>query len=305
LSVLKLRSAANAKASGPVDPALFSTLSETITNWPLNKQTETISGGLSAGWGQGFGAVLMRVKAGSPDRASDKRDGKNMWLLDRFSNPLWYKASRLDKRRRRTVATTLCAYDFLRQQVDKKLVGPVETYLRENRDPSHAGIGLTVAVRTELVDEGLMALLWSCTCPAFDPGLKLPREVVPHLPEIWGSCVLADVNHRLNRSTPATLDQTGYSEDPAAAHQQVLSRWSEILNISAPEFADKVNAGSFAEAWDWLAQIFIADTLDGMAAIPDRLLFTQARGIAGSTPPHRVALVERLIAQVAGASTQA
>jgi hypothetical protein len=227
-----------------------------------------------------------------------------MWFLDRFSNTLWYKASRLHKRRRRAVATTLCAYDFLRQQVDKKLVGPVESYLRENRDPSHVGIGLTVAVRAGLVDEALMALLWSCTCPAFDPGLKLTREVVPHLPEIWGSFVLADVNQRLNRNTPATLDQIGYSEDPASAHQQVLSRWREILNIPDPEFADRVDASGFAEAWHWLAQMFIADTLDGMAAIPDRLLFSQARRISSTTPPHRVALVERLIARVAGASGQ-
>ena len=225
-----------------------------------------------------------------------------MWPLDRFSNPLWYKASRLDRRRRRTVATTLCAYDFLRQQVEKKLVGPLETYLREHRDPSRVSIGLTGAVRTELVDDALMALLWSCTCPAFDPGLKLPPEVVPHLPEIWGGFVLADVNHRLNRTTPATLDQTGYAEDPGAARQQVLSRWRAILNISAPEFADRVNAGGFAEAWDWLAQMFIADTLDGMAAIPDRMLFSQARRIGGVTPPHRVELVERFIDRVAGAS---
>jgi hypothetical protein len=224
-----------------------------------------------------------------------------MWLLNKFSNPLWHKISRLDKRRRRTVATTLCAYDFLRQQVEKKLAGPLETYLREHRDPSHTGIGLTSAVRTELVDETLMALLWLCICPAFDPGLKLPREVVPHLPEIWGGFVLADANHRLNRSTPATLDQTGYVEDPAAARQQVLSRWRAILNISAPDFADKVNAGGFAEAWDWLAQMFIADTLDGMAAISDRMLFSQARRIAATVPPHWIELVERFIELVATA----
>jgi hypothetical protein len=226
-----------------------------------------------------------------------------MWLLDRFSNPLWYKISRLDKHRRRTVATTLCAHDFLRQQVEKKLVDPIETYLRENRDPSHPGIGLTAAVRTQLVDEALMALLWSCTCPAFDPGLKLPREVVPHLPEVWGCFVLAAVNHRLNRSAPATLDKTGYSEDPAEARPQVLSRWKEILSITDPGFADCVNAGGFAEAWDWLAQMFIADTLDGMAAIPDRMLFSQARRISGATPAHQVTLVEKLIDRVAVAPT--
>lgn len=222
-----------------------------------------------------------------------------MWLLDRYSNPLWHKASRLDKRGRRTVATTLCAYDFLRQQVEKKLIGPVESDLREKRNPKQAGIGLSTAVRTELVDEALMALLWSCTCPAFDPGLKLPRELVPHLPEVWGGFILGDVNHRLDRSIPATLDKTGYSEDPAQARQQVLGRWRGIFSISDPEFANRVNAGGFAEAWDWLAQMFIADTLAGMAEIPDRMLFSQARRIAGSAPPHRAALIEKLIQRIA------
>lgn len=222
-----------------------------------------------------------------------------MWFFDRFSNPLWYKASQLDKPRRRTLATVLCAYDFLRQQVEKKLVGPAETYLRENRDPSQASIGLTFEVRTQLVDEALMALLWSCTCPAFDPGLKVLRQVVPHLPEVWGTFVLGDVNHRLNRSTPATLDKTGYSEDPVEAHQQLLSRWSEILGVGDPEFAAQINAGGFAEAWDWLTQMFIADTLAGMAGIPNRLLFSQARRLSGATLPHRAVLVERFIEQIA------
>lgn len=224
-----------------------------------------------------------------------------MWLLDRFTNPLWYRISRLDKPRRRTVATTLCAYDFLRQQVEKKLVGPLEPYLREHRDPSKAEIGLTLEVRTQLVDEALMALLWSCTCPAFDPGLKLPREVVPHLPEVWGGFVLADVNRRLGRSAPATLDQTGYAEDPVEAHRQVLGRWSNILNITDQEFAVRIDAGGFAEAWDWLAQMFVADTLDGMAAIPDRMLFRQGSRIAAAIPPHRAALVEQFIEHVVAA----
>jgi hypothetical protein len=195
----------------------------------------------------------------------------------------------------------MCAYDFLRRQADKKLLGPVEAYLREHRDPTHVGIGLTIADRTTLVDEALAALLWSCTCPAFDPGLKLPREVVVHLPEVWGSFLLADTNHRLNRSAPATLDKTGYSEDPVEAHRQVLDRWKEILNTSDPEFAERVNAAGFGKAWDWLTQMFTADTLDGMAAIPDRMLFRQARRIAGATPAHRVEMVEQLIERSAAA----
>ena len=60
-----------------------------------------------------------------------------------------------------------------------------------------------------------------------------------------------------------------------------------------------MNAAGFAEAWDWLAQMFIADTLAGMAEIPDRMLFSQARRVAGSTPSHRAALVEQLIERAA------
>lgn len=225
-----------------------------------------------------------------------------MWLLDKFSNPLWYKASRLDKSHRRIVATALCAYDFLRQQAEKKLVGPVESYLHKNPGASKsAAMGLTVARKVELVDEALMALLCSCTCPAFDPGLKLPRGVVQHLPEVWGGFVLGDINHRLNRSRPAMVNETGYSEDSAEAHQQVLSRWKEILGVTDTEFEDRVKAAGFAESWEWLAQMFVADTLDGMAAIPNRVLFAQARRLSGATPPHRAVLVERFIQQIAAA----
>jgi len=225
-----------------------------------------------------------------------------VWLLDKFLSPTWAKASRLDKARRRTVATTLCGYDFLRQQAEKKLVGPVETYLQESSGSSkHDEAELPVVRRIQLVDEALMALLWSCTCPAFDPALNLPRHVVPHLPEVWGSFVLSDVNNRLNRSTPTTLDQTGYSEDPKVAHQQVLRRWKEILGLADPEFGERVNAGGFGESWDWLSQMFVADTLAGMAAIPDRVLFSQARRLADATPPHRAPAVELFIKQIAAA----
>jgi hypothetical protein len=223
-----------------------------------------------------------------------------MRLLDRFTNPLWYRASRLRKERRRIVATTLCAYDFLRQQAEKKLISPVETYLRENPNAVKAAApGLTADLRTRLVDEALLALLWSCTCPAFDPGLKLPRGVVTHLPEVWGSFVLADINHRLNRSAPNRLDQAGYSEDPAEAQGQVLDRWRAILGVTDPEFASRLNAAGLAEAWDWFAQMFIADTLDGMAVIPDRMLSSQARRVVSATPPHRVTLVGHFIEQIA------
>jgi hypothetical protein len=119
------------------------------------------------------------------------------------------------------------------------------------------------------------------------------------LPEIWSGLVLANVNSRRDRAAPATLDKTGYSEDPSETHRQVLARWKEILGISELGFEERVNAEGFGEAWDWLTRVFIADTLDGMADVPDRMLFSQARRVAAAVPPHCVGLIEKFIEQVA------
>lgn len=207
--------------------------------------------------------------------------------------------ARLDKARRRTVATALCAGDFFREQVEKKLVGPAEKYIQENSPAAkYASPGLTTALTTKLADQALLGLARCCRRPPSDPGRKLPREVVGSLPELWESFVRADIHHRLSFSTPEDLQGVTYSADPEEAHAQVLARWAKILGIDDPGFAARLNVGGFTEAWDWLAEMFIADTLEGMAAIPDRILFRQARRLADTAPPHRARLIENFIAQV-------
>lgn len=218
-----------------------------------------------------------------------------MWLLDMFRNPLWCWISRLALNRRRIVATALCSFDFLRQQVEKKLIVPAESFLRETPGAAKPVMGLTAGLRTQLADEALLGLLRCCKCPASDPGHKLPPDVVVGLADLWGTFILADISHRLDRPVPSTLDRTDFSEDPDKARAQVLERWKEILGVAAPEFAARINAGGFAEAWDWLTRMFIADTLEGMAAVPDKMLFSQARQVVAATPPHRETLIKRFV----------
>ncbi|MCL5006322.1 MAG: hypothetical protein M1404_07280 [Acidobacteria bacterium] len=221
-----------------------------------------------------------------------------MWLLDRFSNPLWYKASRLDKKRRRIVATALCSYDFFREQAEKKLVGPAVAFLKEN--PARAD-GLPAGLNKRLVDEALLGLLRCCRHLPSDPGRRLPPQSVAALPELWATFVLADMNQSLQITEIGALDQVPYSQDPDEARAQVLARWAEILGVAGPEFADQVNAHGFAEAWDWFAGMYIADTLEGMAIIPDKMLFAQARRVSAAASPPRTRLIEQFIARTASA----
>lgn len=219
-----------------------------------------------------------------------------MWLLDRFRNPVWHQASRLGKADRRVVATVLCSYDFFRQQAEKKLVGPAEAFLHDSQNTT--GSAELALIRQRLALEALLGLSRCCHCPPFDPGRKLPPNIVSSLPELWAGFVLADMNQASAHSSDA-LGQAGYSQQPDQAHAQVLLRWKEILGVTDPAFESQVNDGGFEKEWNWLVEMFVSDTLQGMAIIPDRMLFAQARRVAAAASPQQAQRIEHFITQVA------
>ncbi len=218
-----------------------------------------------------------------------------MWLLDKFRNPVWHQASRLGKAERRVVATVLCSYDFFRRQTEKKLVGPAEAFLHDSQNTS--GIAGPALIRERLADEALLGLLRCCHCPPFDPGRKLPPPIVSSLPELWAGFVLADRNQASARSSDA-LGLVGYSEKPDEARAQVLLRWKEILGVTDPAFESQVNDGGFEKEWNWLVEMFISDTLQGISIIPDKMLFAQARRLAAAASPQQAPRIEHFITQV-------
>jgi hypothetical protein len=69
----------------------------------------------------------------------------------------------------------------------------------------------------------------------------------------------------------------------------------ELLGATDSSFRTEVKASGFAEAWDWLVRMYIADTLEGMAVVPDKVLFQQARRVMSRIPPHRETLVKRFV----------
>jgi hypothetical protein len=220
-------------------------------------------------------------------------------LLDRFSNPIWHKISKLDKNQQCILAAFICPYDFLRQSVKQELVSPLQSFLKESGIVATTGsISLTPELTAQLVEEALLGLLRCCSCPAADPGGRLTSTMVQGLPEMWGTFVLADINHRLNRSSPNVLEETHYSKDPDEARTQVLIRWMEILGVKSPSFVPQVNANGFAAAWSGSVESFVSGMLKGTSRVPEEVLLARARRDAAAIPAHRAALIEYIIGRL-------
>lgn len=219
-----------------------------------------------------------------------------MGILDRFSNPIWYKASKLDIQRQRIFAVVIDSYDFCRRAVEKELVAPVEALLAGlDIAPTSLRNGLPPNLRAHLAEEALVALFRCCRCPEIDPTGKLPPNIVQSLPEVWGTFALADVNHRLRRNSPSVLDETHYSTDADEARTQLLMTWMKILSVTSPSFVTQVNRSGFLASWHELVQSFVGGVILGSSRIPDDIALSKARGVASDIPWHRRTLTEYLI----------
>ncbi len=222
-----------------------------------------------------------------------------MTLLDRFTNPLWYRASKLDPYRQRIVASVICASGWYRQQVQESLVGPLESFLKGS---SLRPTPLSTEDKIRLTDEALVALFRCCKCPSLDPGGRLPAAILRGLPELLGCLALADINHRLNRSSPNVLDGTHYSKDPAEVRTQVLVKWMEILAITSPLFVTIVTTRGFADAWGGQVDHSMSGMLKGQARVEDEKLIASGRRHAAQIPPGQATIIECLISRLAKTS---
>lgn len=226
-----------------------------------------------------------------------------MSLLDRFLNPVWHKASKLDINRQRALAMVIVSYEACRKHIESQLITPVESFLRTSGIEATAASKLLASeVKVQLVDEAFIGLLRCGKSPDSDPTGKVPAQILRNLPSLLGIFALADINHRLNRTSPNVLDQTQYSTDPDEARTQVLTKWMQILDVSSPHFVTRANASGFAEAWSQLAISMLSGMLKGFLRTPDDVLFANVRRVAAEMPVHQVPLVENLIERLAQAS---
>ncbi|HWX54844.1 MAG TPA: hypothetical protein VN176_09670 [Verrucomicrobiae bacterium] len=223
-----------------------------------------------------------------------------MGILDRFFNPIWYKASKLDIQRQRSFAIVVVYYDFYRLTVEKELVAPVEALIRgTDIAPMALRSGLAANLRAHLAEEALVGLFRCCTCPQIDPNGKLPSNIVQSLAEVWGTFALADINHRLKRNSPRVLEETHYSKDADEARTQLLLKWMEVLGITSPSFVTQVNRSGFLTAWHELVQSSIGGLLLSFSKTPDEVVLSKARSLASDIPWHRRTLIEYFIDRLA------
>jgi CheY-like chemotaxis protein len=226
-----------------------------------------------------------------------------MGSLDRFLNPVWYRATKLDSHRQLIIAIVIGSYGFCRQYVHEELISPLQSFLgARGLENVVTGGNLTADIETALTDEALVALLRSCMCPTIDPSGKLPSRVLQSLPGVWGTFVLADINYRLTRNSPTTLDETPYSKDPNEARVQMLTKWMQILGVSTPSFATRLNASGFAGSWDGLSKTMMSGMLTGLSRTPDDALILTGRRVASEVPAHRRVLTEYFIDRLAKSS---
>lgn len=219
-----------------------------------------------------------------------------MGLLDRFSSPIWYRASKLPKDRQYALAVVISGYDFLCNAVREQLIPPLKSVLERGDMLRNAGNKrLTPEITQQLVEEALVGLLRCCSVPCADPSGKLSSVFLEALPQVWGTFVLADINHRLGRSAPNVLEQTGYSSDPDEARTQLLVKWMATLGVESPSFVVELNLKGFASAWKLLAGHFVQGTLKGISRTPVEVVLSKARRVAAQIPPHRAALMEYII----------
>lgn len=222
-----------------------------------------------------------------------------MPLLDRLTNPLWYRASKLDPHRQGIVVLVICATGWYRQSVQEDLVGPLESFLKGS---SLRPAPLNSADKDRLTDEALVALLRCCKCPSLDPSGRLPTAILRGLPELLGSLALADINHRLSRSSPTVLDETHFSKDPDEARTQLLVKWMEILAITSPTFATIATMRGFTGVWNGMVDSSMSGMLKGFARVPDEALIAQGRHRAAQIPPGQATIIECLISRLAKTS---
>lgn len=215
-----------------------------------------------------------------------------MTLLDRLTNPLWHKASKLDPSRQVIVALVTSAIGWFRQSIQQELVYPLETSLKGS---SLRAAPLSGDEKAHLVDEALVALFRCCKSPSIDPAGKVPAAVLQGLPELLGILILGQAHDGAKGSLPETLDQTHYSRDPAEARTQLLVRWMEILRIASPLFVTIATARGFDGAWGGLVDHSISGMLRGFGRVPNEVVIARGRSAAASLSTRQARIIEHFI----------
>lgn len=211
-----------------------------------------------------------------------------MSLLDKFSNPIWYKIEQLQDAPKQEVCFVITLPGCFRLSIDEMLVAPLER-LGKKVTP------LTSETRERLIDEALLALLCICRWP-FGSGYPLKYFDAEYFLGGVGAVALALMNSRLHREKPVLLEDSGYSHDPDEARTQVLLAWMKILQIKDANFVVALMASGFGETWTSFVNKSLHGFYEaGFNRMDQAVLFKRTRAICTSLSPSAKAVVDYFV----------
>lgn len=224
-----------------------------------------------------------------------------MALLDRIFNPLWHKIDCLESGQKSVVASVLWMHGFFRWAMYEHLVTPFEKLCAESESPSlrinsQRIVPLSSVNRERLVDESLLA----CLCSRRRSNLPEVWRGIDssHIPEAVGCLALAEINTRLGRSKPDTLDQTEYSRDPEEARTQLLLKWMKLLNLRDANFVGVVTAAFFAQEWEDCTDGLVGGAFKTILRHPSAIFERRVRSHCRALSPRGRAVMEYFVERV-------
>jgi hypothetical protein len=229
-----------------------------------------------------------------------------MALFDRILNPLWHQIMQLDEVRKFDVAAIILIQGFIRSTINNLLVKQFEVMCETTSNPAlHFGslklVPLSAEQRERLIDEASLACL--CACERHG----LPSDVIRSIkadviPGLVGVLMLAEMNGRIGRQSPNTLDSCGYSHDPDESRTQLLLAWMKLLNLSDTRFVAEVTNEFFGERWRTITKSVLSGSIIGLRRTDPSVVLDRARKECSALSTSGKAVATQFVGRVASSA---
>lgn len=226
-----------------------------------------------------------------------------MGLFDRILNPLWHQIKQLDEVRKFDVAVIMLIHGFIRSEIGNSLVKRFEVMCTNTSSSAlhHNNqrlVPLSAEKRERLVDEAVLA--WFCACER----LGLPSDVIrsmktEFIPDVVGTIALAEMNSRIGRQSPTTLDNCGYSRDPDESRTQLLLNWMKLLDLTDTRFVAEVTREFLAERWLACTKSALAGIIIATGRIDRSVVLDRARQECSALSTSGIAIATEFVRRVA------
>ena len=229
-----------------------------------------------------------------------------MAIFDRFLNPAWHKISSLRPQEIFEVSVVICLHGYLRKVLCEEFVVPLEK-LCDPHAPKELLNGpfgsilrgiqrlwpLNTELRERLIDEVEIGFL---TCVKGKPVGNLRFEVLndSEVIEGIGCLALAEINTRLSRKRPSSLNEAGYSQEPDECRTQVILSWLRLANLQNSELPGFLSSMFFERRWKTACEDVLTGGAIGFGRTDWKSISARARQDCKQLSPKGTAMVDYL-----------